>query len=208
MFDNGGTTLASGTDGVDIYNGRAGYRRGIGTRLTLDASVQYNRVQPDPKTVFFPVTIGLITGYLPNARGSYGGLGYNLVIGYRPSPRLSADFSATRSVSSSPTVGALFVIEDALGVDASYRVGPSITAGAGATLDRRRYKGSFTSAVEPQARNNDSIARGYVRVTYAPVRLYSIDLEVAHQNRDSNPVFYNFSSTTAQLSLRVKLGRG
>ncbi len=200
--------FGSDTDGLDLYNGRVGYRRSLGTRITLDASASYNNVKSDPQTIYFQVPVAGGVVLVPNDRKGYSGLGFNTVIGYRPSPRLSADFSASRNVTSSPTVGALFVIETSLGADFSYKIGPSLTAGAGGTFDRRVYRGSFASIEEPLARQNDSISRFYGRLTYAPVKLYNIDLEVAHEKRKSNPSIYDFSGTTVQLSLRVHLGRG
>ena len=205
---NANNAFGAGTDGLDLYNGRLGYRRSLGTRMTLDASVSYNKVKPDPRTIYFPVAVPGGFALVPNDRGGYGGLGFNTVIGYHPSPRISADFSASRNVTSSPTVGALFVVETSFGADFGYKIGPSITAGLGGTYDRRRYRGSFASVEEPLARSNDSISRVYGRLTYAPVKLYNIDLEVAHEQRVSNPSIYDFSGTTVQLSLRVHLGRG
>ena len=203
-----GTALGLDNDGLDLYNARLGYRRSLGSRITLDASASYNKVKPDPRTIYFPVVVGGGFAFVPNERKGYSGLGFNTVIGYRPSPRLSADFVASRNVSSSPTVGALFVIETSVGADVSYKIGPSLTAGLGGTYDNRDYRGSFASIEEPQARQKDDIGRVYARLTYAPVKLYNIDLEVAHEQRNSKPSIYDFSGTTVQLSLRVHLGRG
>ncbi len=204
----GGTTLGTDTDGLDLYNARLGYRRSLGTRITFDGSVSYNKVKPDPRTIFFPVVVGPGFAFVPNDRGGYSGLGFDAVVAYRPSPRLTGDIKVSRNVTSSPTVGALFVIETSFGADVGYKIGPSLTAGVGGTYDRRVYRGSFSSIEEPLARQNDSISRVYGRLSYQPVKLYDIDLEVAHENRNSNPSIYDFSGTTIQLSLRVHLGRG
>ena len=195
-------------DGLDIYNGRLGYRRGLGVRMTIEAGVAYNKVKPDPNTIFFPVRVGQLVGYVPNTRDGYGGIGFDGTITYRPSPRITGDLRLSRDVTSSPTVGALYVVNTLVGADASYKIGPSLVTGIGGTYNNRDYRGSFSSPEEPLARSNDNIYRVYGRVTYAPRTLYTIDFEVAHERRDSKPAIYSTAGTTAQVTLRVKLGRG
>ena len=203
-----GTGLVSQIDGLDIFNGRLGYRRGIGARMSIELGVGYNRVKPDPRTIFSPVHIGPFNFLIPNDRSSYGGISFDGDVSYHPSSRLSGDLRFSRAATSSPTVGALYVIDTLIGVDVGYKIGPSLTAGIGGTFNDRDYRNSFTSPTEGQARLGDRIYRGYGRVTYSPRPLYSIDLEVAHEQRDSRPAFYSTGGTTAQLTLRVKLGRG
>ncbi len=198
-------------DHLNIFSARASYSRAIGARLSVNASGSYIRVKPDPTNVVNFVVIPIL-GPTPvpiaNARAGYSGPGFTLGLDYHPGVRLSATLNASRNVTSSPNVGAQFVIRDSVAAAVSYKLGPSLTTVLGGNFDRRQYKGSFTSVDEPVARTRDSMARIFGRVSYEPRPLYAVDLEVAHENRSSNPAFYNFSSTSAAVTLRVKFGRG
>ena len=196
------------SDGVDIMSGRFGYSRALGTRFNLSLGASYIKTKPQPKTVLQLVPVG--GGLFQVAavdRAGYSGLGYDASLSYTPSPRLSAQFSASRDVSSTANVGALFVLNQSYGIDLGYRLGPSISTGLGATFFKRSYRGSFPSQTETVARISDKTSRFYARVGYSPVKLYDLDLEVAHQKRRSNPDDFNFSGTSASLTLRVKFGR-
>lgn len=201
VADGGVPTLAG--DGVDIYSGNLGYRRNIGPRLTVNLGGSYYVAKPDPRNVLvFPPF------FFPVRRDDFSGAGYQFGLAYRPSPRLTADLRAARDISQSSNVGALFVIRDSFGADVGYTLGPSITTGLGASYDIRRYRNAFASTDEPFPRVRDAIGRVYARVTYAPRRLYDLDFEVGHQRRSSNPSIYDYNSTSAALTLRVKFGRG
>lgn len=194
-------------DGVDIYSGNLGYRRSLGTRLTVNLGGSYYVAKPKPRDVLLQ-PLPPLPRFVPMRRDDFSGAGYIVGIAYRPSPRLTADIRAARDISQSSSVGALFVVRDSFGVDLGYNLGPSINTGIGATYDVRRYKNAFASIEERFPRIRDNISRVYARVTYAPRRLFDLDFEVAHQKRDSNPSVYDYSSTSAALTLRVKFGRG
>ena len=196
-------------DHLNIFSGRVSYARPIGPRLSVNASGSYIKVQPDPSTVVNLVTIpGIGTFPLASARAGYSGPGFTLGVDYHPGVRLNATLDASRNVTSSPTVGAQFIIRDSVAAAISYKLGPSLTTVLGGNYDRRQYRGSFATAEEPLARKSDSLKRVFGRISYEPRQLYAVDLEVAHQNRSSDPSIYNFSSTSAVVTLRVKFGRG
>ena len=204
-----GNPPMSTADGVDIYSGNISYRRSLGTRLTVNVGGSYYLARPDPRDVVVIVEVlPGIFGLVPQRRADFNGAGYLVGIAYRPSPRLTADIRAARDISQSSSVGALYVVRDSFGVDFGYNLGPSINTGIGATYDIRRYRNAFVSIEEPRARVRDNIGRVYARIGYSPRRLFDLDFEVAHQKRNSNPSIYDFSSTTAALTLRVKFGRG
>lgn len=195
-------------DGVDFMSGRVGYSRSLGPRLSLSLSGSYLKTKPQPRTILQPIFIfGFPVGTVPINRKGFSGGGYSFSLAYQPSPRLSIDINAGRDANASPNVGALFSITDNAGINVDYRVGPAITTGIGATYIRRGYRGSFASVEEPIARISDRNERVYAHIAYAPVKLYSVDFEVGHQRRNSNPSNYNFTSTTATLTLRVNFGR-
>ena len=200
-------------DKVDIYSGRFGYQRSLGTRLSATLGVSYNRVNPKPRTtvllipVIIPPDPNPRLAVVAQDRPSHSGAGFDAAISYTPSPRLSAQFNASRDVSSTANVGALYVINTSFGADLSYSLGPAITTGIGATFFKRDYRGGFASPTEPTLRISDKTSRVYARVGYSPVKLYDIDLEVAHQKRDSNPAVFSFSGNSISLNLRIKFGR-
>lgn len=196
-------------DHLNIFSARGSYARAIGPRLSVNASGSYIKVKPDPTNVVNFITLPILgLQPIPNARAGYSGPGFTLGLDYHPGVRLSASLDASRNVTSSPNVGAQFIIRDSIAASVSYKLGPALSTVIGGNYDRRQYKGSFATVEEPLARLGDSIVRVFGRVTYQPRTLYAVDLEVAHQNRSSNPSIYNFSSTSAALTLRVKFGRG
>ena len=199
-------------DKLNIYSGRVSYSKNFGPRLSVQASGSYIRVKPEPSevlnTIIIQTPIGPLPITVPNARAGYSGPGFSLALGYNPSTRLSATLNASRDVTSSPNVGAQFVIRDSIGAAINYAVRPSIPTVIGVDWDHRQYRGSFATTEEPQPRTRDSVTRIYGRASYEPRPLYAVDFEVAHQFRSSNPSAYNFSSTSAAVTLRVKFGRG
>lgn len=192
-------------DGISSLNGRLGYSRTLGSRLQVSAGVSYLKTTPKPAEVLTVDPTGQIVAI---TRETFSGTGYDVSLGYQPSSRLSVSIAADRGVNTGGNVGALFIIRQGVSADASYKIGPAITFGAGATRRTNDYRGSFQAPGEALLRLNDRYERVYTRLDYSPVRLYSIGLEVAHQRRKSNPSLFDFSGTTALLRLRVNLGRG
>ena len=193
-------------DGVDIYSGRIGYQRNLGTRISIQLGGSYLKVKPKPGATVQALGIPPVPALVN--RNGYSGGGYDASVSYTPSRRVSAQFTASRNITSSPNVGALFVVAQAYGADFSYEIGPSITTGLGGTYNIKDYRGSVPTLLDQQARISDKLGRVYAHLTYAPVRLYTIDFEVAHQVRNSNPDIYNYKSTSATLSLKLLFGRG
>lgn len=208
VFAGPNNSFAQTNDGLDLYNARVGYQRTLGTRLQLNLGGSYIKAKPKPQTIQVPTPIGPFTVFIPNTRAGYSGLGYDVSLAYNSGSRLSGQLTATQNVTSTSNVGALFVIDRAYLAEVDYDLGASISTGLGASYQNRNYRQSFPSATELSARISDKITRFYGFVTYAPVKLYDIDLEVAHQIRSSNPDIYNYTSTSVSLTLRVKLGRG
>lgn len=200
------------TDGVDILSGRFGYQREIGSRLSVLLGASYLESRPQPRTILQlfatvpPALPGIIA--IPTDREKFSGLGYDAAITYRPSTRMTATFQATRNVQASANIGAQFQVQTSVGADVDYRLGSTITVGAGATFDKRQYFNGVFLLGNGVRRLQDDISRVYGSVAYAPVKLYSLGLEVAYQKRKSLPVQFGFDSLSAMLSLNVNFGRG
>lgn len=192
-------------DGVDIMSGRFGYSRAVGSRINVALGVSYLRAAPKPGTILLVPETGPPPVVIE--RNVFSGLGYDATIDYNPGPRLSGSLIVSRNVTASPQVGAQYQIAQVYGVDLDYRLGAAITVGAGATYNQRDYRGGFASVTEEFVRISDKTTRVYGRVGFNPVKLYGLSLVVAHQDRQSNPDQFDFSSTSATLVLRVNFGR-
>lgn len=191
-------------DGVDILSGRFGYSRTLGTRISLSAGVSYLEARPEPRAVIELVapTVGVLV-----ERGVFSGVGYDGSISYRAGPRLSASLDIGRNVQASANVGAQYQIQQNYGLGIDYQLGSAISLGTGVTYNQRDYRGSFASLDERGQRIQDKISRVYGSIRYSAVKLYSVGVELAYQNRESNPDQFSFGSFSALLTLRAHLGR-
>ena len=197
-------------DGVDILSGRIGYLRPLGSRLALTLGVSYLSARSQPETILQlaqalpPALPGLAV--VPLDRTPFSGVGYDASITYRPSRRMTATLQAARDVRTSAFIGAQFQVQTSFGADIDYRLGSSITAGAGITFDRFRYfDGIVIGAVG--RRDLDEISRVYGSLVFAPVKLYTLSAEVSYQKRNSLPLAFSFDNVSAVLSLRVNFGK-
>lgn len=192
-------------DGTDIRSARIGFARDLGTRLQF--SVGFSLIDADPKPMQ-----ELIPGPLPGTvvisdRQGFDGNGFDASLTAQIGARGIITASADSSVRGAGNVGALLTRSESFGLDASYRLSSSITAGVGGRYNKLRYIGSFASADEPEPRESDTIKRVYAQLDYAPTQRYSIGVEVAYQDRTSVPSIFQFSNTSALLRLNVALGR-
>ena len=190
-----GPPLFPSTDGVKVYSGQLSYHRDIGPVLTGNVGVSY--IKATPKLASFDQT-----GARTNP--GYSGPGFDISLNYHPGVRLSGVLSASRNVTASANVGALYVINANYGLDLTYKLSPRITTGVGGSYDTRDYRGAFASAADPLARSSDKLYRSYIQLTYTPVRRYSVNLTVAQQGLRSKPNLFDYDSTTATLGLHVK----
>jgi hypothetical protein len=199
------TDGSSALDGVDIASGRIGFSREVGSRLSVSLGASYLNASPKPQTVL--VSPGPALPLVPIVRGTFSGIGYDGAITYRAGARLTATLQARRDVQANANVGAQFRVTKNYGIDLDYRLSRAISVGTGATFDSNRYRGAFVTPDEPLLRISDRITRVYGTISYAPVKLYNVALDVAYQNRVSVPAFYSFKSTSVMLRLGVRLGR-
>ncbi|WP_188761586.1 outer membrane beta-barrel protein [Sandarakinorhabdus glacialis] len=207
FLPGGGVT----NDGAEIMNGRFGFQRELGSRFSISLGLSYLESMPDPSTIvqIFPAPppqVGFVGTEV--VREKFSGLGYDANITYQPSPRITSSLFAGRNSTASANVGAQFQVQSNFGVDVDYRLGSSMTVGAGATHNRRQYYNSFINVGdEGRRRIEDKINRVYASIGYAPVKLYSVNLLLAYQDRQSNPEDLSFNSFSALLSLRLNFGR-
>jgi hypothetical protein len=193
------------TDGTNIFSGRLGYQRSLGTRLQLGAGVSYLKTNPQPPTILAEdAELGIL---FPLERASFSGLGYDFSLTYTPGSRLSGSVYLSRDARASPNVGALYQVATSFGADVNYRLGSSFIVAMGGTYTIRDYAAGFGSPTEEEPRAQDNIGRIYGRVTYNPPRLYNISMVLAYQNRNSNPALYSFDSFSALVTISFDFGR-
>ena len=199
------------TDALDILSGRFGFQREIGSRLSLNLGFSYLESRPVPKTVLqlSPAVPPALPGAVlaPFSREKFSGLGYDGAIIYRPSSRLTATLQANRNVQASANVLAQYQVFTSIGGDLDYRLGSAISIGGGATFEKRKYFNGILLPNVTGRRVQDDISRVYGNIGYAPVKLYTLGLELSYQKRKSLPVEFSFDSFAAILSLRVNFGR-
>lgn len=192
------------SDGVDIYSARLGYQRGIGSRLTLGAGISYLSAKPQPSEQV--VLVGPDFGFVVERPG-FSGMGFDGSLVLRVGSGLTVSVAGNRRAQSSVNLGALYTLTTAVSADVNYRLGRAITVAAGGSIVRNDYRGGFASDVDVVARVSDKFDRIYGQIGYQAGRLIDVTFEVAHQRRDSTPAIFNFSSTSALLSLRASFGR-
>ncbi len=190
-------------DGIRIFSGRFGYQRKFGSRLQLALGASLLKTTPNPDTQLTIVNNQIVS----TPRDGFSGSGYDISIDYTPSTRLAFNVTASRNVQVSPNVGALFVLRNDFGADATYRMNRAMTFGLGGLMTKSDYKQSFTSP-GVNARISDNTKRIFANFDYSPVKLYTVRLEVVHQMRRSDPISFNYDSTSVRLNLIVNLGRG
>jgi hypothetical protein len=192
-------------DRVNIFSGRFGYQRMLGTRLSLTAGISYLQSSPQPNVILQEDSeLGF---FFPLERSSFSGMGYDASVSYTPSPRLSAIVAFSRNSSASPNVGALYQVNTRFGADINYQLGSSIRLGLGGSYLINDYEGSFTSPTETIPRSKDNIGRVYGRISYTPPRPWEVSLLLAYQSRVSDPAEFSFDSFSALLSLSFTFGR-
>lgn len=207
-YPNRSVLVPSGSivrDGVRIFQGRLGYARNFGPRLAFNGGVSLFRNEPSPATIVTLVQPGPVAVLVP--RRSATTVGFDLAANYDSGNRLTAQVTASLANRVSLNVGARSQKRQAYGLDVGYRLGQRILLGFGANYIITNYQGSFTTPDETFARTQDKLFRVVGSIDYAPSKLYSVGLEVAHQRRDSDPAVYSFEATSVRLRLRLTYGR-
>lgn len=201
ILDTTGDVL---TDGTNIFSGRLGYQRGIGSRLQISGGISYLQTNPQPSVILAEdADLGIL---FPLERSKFSGMGYDASISYMPGTRISSTLYLNRSVQASTNVGALYQVNTAFGMDVNYQLGTSFSLGMGGTYTIRDYTAGFGSPTEEVPRVQDKIGRVYGRISYRPPRIYAISLLLAYQNRNSDPVIYSYDSFSALLSITFDFG--
>lgn len=190
-----GSQALRGSDGIRQYSGQLSYRREIGPVLTGSIGASYFKIVPKNPTRD-------VNGVSSNL--GYAGPGFDVSLNYHPGVRLSASLNASRNVTASSNVGAAYVLNSDYSVDINYKLSPRLSTGFGGSYDKRNYRGSFASVVDPFARTSDTLYRTYVQASYSPARRYSFNINVAQQGLRSKPSLFDYDSTTASLGLHVK----
>lgn len=191
-------------DGLKQRSLRLGYSRRFGAKINLSAGVSYLDTQPSST-----VNLVFIDG-LPQLvdRPGFTGMGYDAALDFTFSPRLGLALTASRNTSANGIAGAQFVISNAYAAQVDYRLGSRYTVVAGVNFRDSAFRGAFVSPLDPFRRISDDFVRIYGQVSGRIGKRLRLSVDVAHNQRRSNPATLNFNSTGVGLSLGYQLGRG
>lgn len=172
--------------GVATYRIGITVSRPIGTRLS--GSIGASFLHADPS----------------GGQAPYSSPAYSISLNYAASPRLGATLSASRDISPSASVGALFRVVDQILLTTRYELGRTIVFNANVGLLKDNYQQGFAIPGEP-ARSNDTTTNLGVGVTYHPRALFDINFNVSESLRRSNPAVFDYNSTRVGLTFAVHI---
>lgn len=191
-------------DSLTQRNVRLGYRRAFGSKINLGLGISYIDSKPgtDEQILLIDNVPQLV------ARESFKGAGFDVALDVALSPRLGLEFTSNRSTFANPNVGAQFAVATNYAVQANYRLNQRYSVSAGVTRRENRFRGGFSSALDPLVRVSDTLDRIYAQFAGRFGQRLRLSMDVTHNRRTSNPVALNFSSTGVGLNLGLQFGRG
>lgn len=191
-------------DSLIQRNVRLGYSRKFGSKINLGLGVSYINSQPGTDDQI------LVVDGVPQIvnRDGFKGAGFDALLDINLSPRFDIQFTANRSTFANPNVGAQFSLATNYSAVINYRLNQRYSVAIGASRRENRFLGGFSSALDPFVRVSDTLDRFYGQIGTRLGKRLRLTFDVAHNRRNSNPAFLNFSSTGAGLNLGVQLGRG
>ncbi len=190
-------------DGLLQRSVRLGWTRSFGSRLTISAGGSY--LDTGPRVDSAQVIIDGIVQ--PATRSSFSGGGYDAGLLFRPTPRLTLNARASRSIRVNNFVGAQFSVVDTLLLSAQLRVGRNTTLSAGWDKLDARFRSTVVTPLEPLPRLEDRFSRYFATIGTRIGQRLSLALEVSHNRRISNPATFSFESTGVGLNLGFQLGK-
>ena len=191
-------------DGLQQRSARFGYSRRFGNKINLTAGVSLLDTQP--KTMSSVVFIDGIPQVI--ARPGFKGVGYDVALDVSLTPRLGIAVTAGRNTFANGVVGTQFTIANFWAAQVDYKLGTQFTLAGGVNMRNSQYRGAFISPLEPVARVADDFTRIFGQFGGRLGRRLRFTVDVAHNQRRSNPAILNFNSTSVGLSLGYQLGRG
>mgnify|MGYP000030508646 CR=1 FL=1 len=174
-------------DGADNYTVAALFRRNVAPRLSWRAGITYIKTKPRSEGI-----------------GSFSGMGFQGQANWRPSPRLSVIWDVDRSSRNQSNSGATYIIQTDYALRLNMNVGARSNLTAGATLNKRRFKGELLlDTTEPRRRDTTrGVIAGY---RYALRSRLKVGTELRHERRSTSVARYRYHNTSAMLFIGLDL---
>ena len=172
--------------GVKISRIGLSFSRPIGTKLNGSIGVSFLHSDPG------------------GGQAAYNSPAYTIALNYSSTSRLTFSLTGSRDIVPSTTAGALFRVADTIVLTGHYQLGEAITISPNAGLIGNTYKQPFAIVGEPPRRSDSTKTLG-LQIAFAPRELYDVTLNVQHYIRNSDPTIFEYTSTTAGLTLAVHL---
>jgi hypothetical protein len=166
-------------DGFFTQSYGIGYQRAFGTRLQVGAQAATTHV----KREFAPAGVDT----------SFNTPTYSADVTYGFGPRINLQATATRSVVPSQQLGKTYDKITGYGLVGNYKMGPRLSFRGG--LQRQDVTSNLDTSISLGPVVTDQrINSIYGSVTYSPGRLWSVSLDVRHDERKANLPDFNYTS--------------
>jgi len=166
-------------DGFFTQSYGIGYQRNFGTRLQVGAQAATTHV----KREFAP----------PGVDTSFNTPTYSADVTYGFGPRITLQATASRSVVPSQQLGKTLDKTTGYGLIGNYKAGPRLSFRGG--LQRQQVDSNVdTSIALGPVVTSQRINSIYGSVTYSPGKLWSVSLDVRHDERKANLPDFNYTS--------------
>lgn len=183
ILDDGGAI----TDGFDSSSGGLAFERSVGSRLRASASVNYTHVKPRDES----------------AR-KFTGLTYQASVDMVLTSALKAQLTLVHDVQPSSVLEVDYKIGRVYGARADYALSERLSFAAGASLDKKKYRGAVSADLAGLASEQRRIA--YALMNYQRSDRGSFSVEVSHERRNASDEAFDYSSTQVTLSARMSFG--
>lgn len=166
-------------DGFFTQSYGFGYQRAFGTRLQVGAQASTTHV----KREFAP----------PGVDTSFNTPTFAADVTYGFGPRITVQATAARSVVPSQQLGKTYDKTTSYGLAGNFKAGPRLSFRGG--LQRQEVDSNVdTSIALGPVISNQRINSIYGSVTYSPGKLWSVSLDVRHDERKANLPDFNYTS--------------
>lgn len=182
------TPLGVERDGVKVERIVLAVARPIGARLQGTAGISYIWSTPD------------VSIY-----DKFKGVGWNAGLTYLVGPRLTVGLNASRDATSSAALDSSYQITRNYGANLSYQLGAATRISLGASDSRRNFRGEQVNPLLPlPLRGTEKTRLYYGEVGYSPTDRWAVALRYAHDRRNADGAFYDYSGNSVTLSASLR----
>lgn len=164
------------------------YQRGVGTLITLDASLGRTHANPRSRLIL-----------------SFTGFTYAGALSYQRSSNGSVRVGFNRSVSARNNLGTSYYINRSVFAGFNLRATSKIGTGADISYGTRQFRGEDSSFQPLGTRGTDKSVNVTASASYRLNRRVSLLLSGRYRKRDAKNNIFNYSSKQAKLAVSISL---